>query len=395
MHADPEQFIEEIGKTFPDQKEGVRNFLYTCKKIKEDAEKLGISGNPTIIQKLKVMVKYPTIMKFARKKYSQMLDYFISHEEVKRMFYLYCSWFGQAPYELSAAAGAVLTAIGQFDGIYYPKGGTMQFSKKLSKYYEMCGGKLRLNSTVRKINVENRTAIGIELDDGSSINGTFIISNADLKRTMLDYVGAAHLNESFINYIKNLKQSPSGISLFLGVNKDLSQYPAHMTTGRKADDIPKVRDQNIFELDTIVLRILTRIDPTINPPNLNSIVIYYMAPYNSNNKWKTGPNEERTEEYVKLKDKICEDIISMAERLIPNLRKDIKIKELATPITYSKYSFSTEGAWHGPSMINKKLPHFKTPIKNLLLAGGNMVGGGVPRVMQSGFKTADYILNNI
>lgn len=54
----------------------------------------------------------------------------------------------------------------------------------------------------------------------------------------------------------------------------------------------------------------------------------------------------------------------------------------------------TNGAWYGPA-YNQKLPNFKTPIKNLFLAGSNTAGSGINNAAGAGLHVSKYVLKNI
>jgi prolycopene isomerase len=395
MHADHQKFIQEIEKHYPGQGKPLKEFLMTCKTMKEEADKAGITGKLSLFQKIKVMLTCPVLMKYARVSYDEMLSEFITNDEVKEIFYIYGSWFGQTLRELGAPAGAVVTAITHFDGIYYPRGGMLQLAQGIAELFEDKGGEIRYKSKVEKILIEKKKAIGVQLSDGTKIQGKWIISNADIKRTVNDYVGAKHFPKKYVQYINDLTQSPSGVVLNLGVNMDLSDVSPHMTTGRDIEDIIIAREnKDNYELNNIILRVMTQIDPSTKNGNGESVVLYYLAPYYWKNKWMLGENNKRTREYKQLKKEITKKMLKLADNLIPELSEHVVFKALATPHTFERYTLNTEGAWHGPSLINDP-PEFTTPIKNLLLAGSNTIGSGAPRAFEAGFISAEYLFKKI
>jgi phytoene dehydrogenase-like protein len=71
----------------------------------------------------------------------------------------------------------------------YPVGGSLEFSRAIERRYLALGGELDYNSRVVKILVENDTAVGIRLADGSEQRSDIVISAADGHATIFDMLG--------------------------------------------------------------------------------------------------------------------------------------------------------------------------------------------------------------
>ncbi|MBP3928896.1 MAG: FAD-dependent oxidoreductase, partial [Peptostreptococcaceae bacterium] len=67
-----------------------------------------------------------------------------------------------------------------FGGSYYPAGSTLNFIGKLEKVIEENNGDMIYNKEVEKILVENNKAIGVKLDDGTIINGDYIVNSGNV-----------------------------------------------------------------------------------------------------------------------------------------------------------------------------------------------------------------------
>ena len=80
------------------------------------------------------------------------------------------------------------------EGIWYPKGGLKSFCDRLmtgvtTQADSRTTGTLKLGTEVKKIRVENGKVVGIMLADGTLIDSSFVISNADYKATFLKLLG--------------------------------------------------------------------------------------------------------------------------------------------------------------------------------------------------------------
>ncbi len=394
MFSNPELFLQDIEKVHPDQSAGVRKLIETSHQIRKDIKELSLDKGITFGKLLRIIFKRPVLRKYARKNYKQLLDEFITNDEVKDYFKLFSLWFGLKLENLKAPILAYIISVAFTEGLYYPEGGMGAFAKKLAELYIARGGELRYKNTVKKILIEKRTAKGVLLTSGEEIHADYIIANSDLHKTIFEYIGKKHFSRRFTDRIRKIETSMSGVLLYLGIeNYDLSKYPAHLMIGRTSD-ITKNYEENDFNVDGIAVRIPNNSDKLKARPEKESLIVLTFAPYNWNNFWKIGRNKKRTKEYRELKKSIIAKIIAKLESFMPNISKHIKIKRLATPMTFERFNGSTNGAWYGPK-VNQRLPSFKSQIKNLFFAGSNVGGSGVQAAMSSGLETGAFLMRKM
>ena len=105
--------------------------------------------------------------------------------------------------------------------------------------------------------------------------------------------------------------------------------------------------------------------------------------------------ERGTEEYEKKKRELAKDAVEKAEKVIPDLGKNIEVLEAATPKTMERYTLMPEGALYSfDQSVGVKRPHFKTPIKGLYIASASTFpGGGIEGSTISGIICANDICN--
>ena len=394
MFTDEEKFQQDVKKYYPDQVEGLQTLLNTCHKIKDEIIDCGLyTDNLSFGKVLKIIFKYPTLRKYALKNFDQLLREHIS-EEVMEFFSVFKLWFGLEYKDITAPIGAVIISSSFKEGIFYPEGGMDKFARKLVDFYQAKGGSLLYNKEVKRILIKRKKAYGVELDDGTILKAKFIISNGDLHRTVNEYIDKKHLRRRYLKSINSIRKSISGFMLYLGVeNLDLSSYPPHFIIGDSTKILPEVRNEQI-SLDNIGVRIASNVDSGIKNGSKDSVQILGFANYKWKNNWKDDDNKKRSKEYRVLKKDIIEKLIKRAESVIPNLSQHVKLKRLATPLTFERFNLSSDGAFYGPE-YNQKLPSFKTPIRNLFFAGSNVGGSGVNSAMKSGLKTGKFLLKKV
>lgn len=375
MYNDLKKLINEVKTNFPEDEKGFREFVEKCFEITQG------------LQEGKEFPEFDNIG------FIDFLGRYVKSDYIKDAFNLFCMWYGVPPYELPVTTGASIVNMVINIGVYYPKGGMQAFSNGLADLYKKKGGEIHFNKMVKKILVEKGKTTGVELNDGTIIKSKWIISNADAKRTILEYTGKEHFSDEFVEFMNDLKVSPTGFMLFLGVNMDLSTYPSHFQIGKDLDIIKKARE-NKFTMEKLAVRIPANIDPALKNEGKYGLVAFIFAPYSWENYWKAGVEKIRGEEYKKFKDEITEEAISIIEKVIPNIGENIEVKELATPLTFERYVQVTEGAWFGSLSLRKK-PEMQTSISNLLLVGASVKGSGAPSALRHGLTVGKYLLEKI
>ena len=84
-------------------------------------------------------------------------------------------------------------------------------------------------------------------------------------------------------------------------------------------------------------------------------------------------------------------MIAAAETVIPGLRQHIVYRTDASPLTYARYDWASSGAIYGISRAGR-LKGSKSPVRNLVIAGGGNAGAGVEAVVISGVEAAEALL---
>jgi len=375
MYNDLKKLLDEVKTNFPEDEKGFREFVEKCFEITHE------------LQEGKEFPEFNNIG------FIDFIGKYVKSDYIKDAFNLFSMWYGVPPHELPVTTGASIVYMMINIGVYYPKGGMQAFSDGLTEFYKKNGGEIYFNKMVEKILVENGKTTGVQLEDGTIIKSKWIISNADAKRTILQYTGKEHFSEEFVEFMNDLKVSPTGFMLYLGVDMDLSSYPSHFQIGKDLDIIKKVSEDK-FTMEKLAVRIPANIEPALCNEGKYGLVAFIFAPYNWENYWKAGEEKIRGEEYKKLKDEIADEAISIIEKVIPNIREKIEVKELATPLTFERYLQVTDGAWFGSLSFRKK-PDMQTPISNLLLVGASVKGSGAPSALRHGLTVGKYILEKI
>ncbi|NPD90358.1 MAG: NAD(P)/FAD-dependent oxidoreductase [Asgard group archaeon] len=395
MHNKLEKFIEELIKNYPEDEKEIREYFRIIKKMSDEYFSLSLKNfSPSFRTLLKIVLTRPTLRKYGLKTFQQFLDKSITNPDLRKILVVYCLWLGVLPDKISAPSAAIVFNSPFIDGNFYPKGGMLAFAKNMAKVFKSNGGVIKYKSRVEKILIHKKKAVGVRLDDGTIFYGKWIISNADLRKTVFDFVGKDFFKKSYQKFISMIKQSVTGFAVFLGLDIQLDDHHSHIAYNVDAEKfLVRLREEN-FNPEEVLIRIPQNIDPSLRNDKGSSVILLSMAPYNYKEKWGNDKEGKRNSQYHEIKEAFADKLIKLAEKVIPNLTQRIKVKEIATPLTYERYIQTTEGSWYGPQ-TDQKLPSFKSPLKRLFFAGGNVDGAGVPPSFFSGIKTAKYITRKI
>jgi all-trans-retinol 13,14-reductase len=115
-------------------------------------------------------------------------------------------------------------------------------------------------------------------------------------------------------------------------------------------------------------------------------------------EWEDTVIGRRGERYEQQKEKMADDCISLAERVIPGLRDMIEKRYTSTPLTWRDYTLSPCGSAFGirkdcrQPLMTMLSP--KTPIPNLFLTGQSLVLHGLEGVTMTAMNTIKEIENS-
>ncbi len=403
VYTNIEKYKEELIRACPAEKENVNRYYETLAKLWRD---MCISpSNPSKVQLLSFPLKYPTLFKYRNKVFKDLLDSHFDDQKLKAILPAHWAYLGLPPSRISALSMVMMLMGYHMGGAWHPKGGYQKLADAFVNSLGKHNGTLLLKALVTKILIQNGRAVGIELKNGTKIKAKYVISNADSKLTFLKLVGEENLKKKFVEKIKSLEMSVSGFVVHLGVDMDLSKldlnyaavvyYPSYdIEEPFKAyenNEIPDI-DRMHFGISVTSLH-----DSSLAPEGKHALLITLpVVPYHYKNDWMTESGKKRGEDYRKLKEELADKLIEAAEKIVPDLSKHLVVKDIATPMTYERYTLSSDGAWYDvaitPEQSGLNRVPIKTPIERLYLTGSSTIGAGTTACIISGINTANFIL---
>lgn len=226
----------------------------------------------------------------------------------------------------------------------YPIGGSLELADRVADRYRALGGQIHFNARVAKIIVQDDEAIGVQLADGTEHYANQIISAADGHTTIFDLLGGVYVDKHIHDYYQTLPVAPSILQIALGVNRDFRDQPP-------AFCFPLAEPLNFGDLrhDHLTVRHYA-FDPTLADPGKSSLNIWCAADYGY---WK---GLHRTPDaYERAKEEVADQVIAALDWHYPGLAEQVEAVDVATPVTYERYTANWRGSIYGWAMTMRKM----------------------------------------
>ncbi len=260
----------------------------------------------------------------------------------------------------------------------YPLGGSLYLARSMEQRYLALGGKIHYNALVERILVENGCALGIRLANGIEHQASYIISAADGHSTLFEMLGEEYVDAQTQKYYQELPLFKPLVYVCLGINRDLSAEP-HIVT-----NVLKPPIEFAGEKHERLGWFHYCYDPSSAPKGKSAVISMIETDYKF---WYEA--YQALNRYDKEKQKVAQLVIGMLEEQFPGIRSQVEVIDVATPMTWVRYTGNWQGAYEGWLPGAKAMAaHFKkqlSGLKNFYMCGQWVEpGGGVPVAMISG-----------
>lgn len=299
-------------------------------------------------------------------------------------------------------------------GAFYPEGGGQVLAARLIEAIRAFGGEVRLRAAVERIEIDGGRVRGVVLErDGERIEAPVVVSNADLKRTLLELVGAEHLRPATVERVRGFRMTLPLFATYLDLDVDLAALGVPNTNYWiwGSTDIEGIYEElESGRMSSTPFAYVTAAslkdpgNPHLAPAGHTNLQIMTLVPreYALWNVEK-GPHEARSNryhldrEYRRRKAELVERLIEVADGVIPGLARHVVWKESATPVTQERFTRSTGGTSYGIEPALDQIGPLRigpaTEVGGLYLAGASTPSGhGIANVLRSGVVAAGAVL---
>jgi phytoene dehydrogenase-like protein len=312
---------------------------------------------------------------------------------------------GLPPSRVSAFMHAGIT-YHYLNGGYYPLAGAFTLPRAFVKALKRAGGEIRLKSRVKRILLEGKKVLGVELDSGEEIRSEVVISNADPEVTFGKLIGREQLSSRLNRKVDSVQYSTSCLSLFFATDLDLRA--AGLDSGNywfyEHADVDKIYSDGltdaVLHAETpagMFLTVTTLKDPSKMHSGQHTCESFAFVGYEAFEKWANMKYGARPADYEAIKEDLAWRMVGGLEKRIPGLSRHIVFSSLGTPLTNEHYLNATRGNLYGidkrPTQLGPWGFQPRTEFDGLFLCGASTLSQGVAGVTQSGINAAKTVLN--
>jgi phytoene dehydrogenase-like protein len=221
----------------------------------------------------------------------------------------------------------------------YPVGGSLELARAVERRYLALGGEIHYKSRIAKILVENDRAVGVRLADGSEHRSDTVISAADGHTTIFDMLDGKYINDKIQGYYDKLSLYSPLIYIGLGVARSFEEIPPTVT----GIDFPFDEPVIIGERERRRLSVqFYNFDPTLAPAGKTFVRVHFASDYDYWKKLKQDP-----ERYKAEKEQIADEVVALLDRRFPGLATKVEMRDVATPMTWERYTGNWQGSFQG------------------------------------------------
>ncbi|MCR4702227.1 MAG: NAD(P)/FAD-dependent oxidoreductase [Saccharofermentans sp.] len=263
-----------------------------------------------------------------------------------------------------------------------PEGGSLAAALRIADKYRKAGGKLNLNSPVKNVKIEGKTASGIVLESGEEVKADYVICATDANHTFTHLLPAEYMPKK----LKNCFDDKEHFSVF-------SKFHAAFLVDGKTT-IPE--DTTFWDSEGLNVwgRQITDVgvicydyDPTITPEGKTILQMKIFQYGDEVDKWFELSKDR--EKYEAKKNEIAEAMKVLIEKQFPETEGKISVIDTWTPVSYARNCNAYRGAYMA-FVADKDTKTVTTPgvvkkLKNVFLAGQWLMGsGGLPPATAQG-----------
>lgn len=334
------------------------------------------------------------------------------NDRVRCLFlYLSCMW--GLHHDLEGVSYLVPLLINRAVNYRLCVGGSHHLAHLFTKVLYRNGGMIISPVQIKRITLENSTAKGVELQDGTVYTANkFVASSLNPYQTFLQYVGKENLEDRFVTRVNDWQWEKS--SLF-HVHLALDEAPSFAA----ASSNPDLNNGFIFVLGYETQQRLVEHynaihegelypggfnccfpsmhDPKQAPPGKHTALISLHAPHDLKNGG--------AEQWYRIRETEAARCIDLLRTFVPNLTPDkILWHYITTPLDIgNKFADMVKGSYKQGAYLplqmgylrpNEECSQYETPVKNLYVCGASTFPGGLI-TFGPGYNAANKIAEDL
>jgi len=339
-----QDYIDGIEKAVPGSAKSITNYIDLCMEVVDALTYLGESrGNP---DKKVLTSKYGNFLKTAPYSVDRVADALKVPKKAQAIFHAPWVYLGPPTSRLSFTIFAGMMAKLIALGGYIPRHRSHEFTSALEARIRELGGETRFNTRVDQILVEDGRVAGVVTSHGERIATKHVIANAAPALVYNRLISPASEVPEIAYRESNARRfAVSALTVYLGLDAPpeklgLHEYSYFVSANTDTDDMY----ESFGKLGTPKAQATACLNnalPDASPPG--TTILSLTTLYRPEAWADVTPRD-----YVEIKNQAARGLIEDFEKATgTRIREHIEEVEVATPVTYARYTGVHGGAIYG------------------------------------------------
>ena len=262
-------------------------------------------------------------------------------------------------------------------GVFIYEGGTEDLVARMKRELESNGVDIRINCPVERIHTSEGKVEAVEVH-GRKIRCRAVVSNANLRTTVLKMIGREPLDAEFVERTEAVRLNNSSTQVYMALKpgEEIDESSGDLFFTSTAEE---------FRTDLLLSRNITSRTFSFYYPRTRPTKKERYAIVSSTNANWSDWADLNEEDYQASKHDLVETTIDALEKYIPGVRDKIDRAEAATPRTFNHYTQHELGASFGTKFeglaVSRELPQ---------QVGGMYHAGSVGIIMSGWLGAINY-----
>jgi len=264
--------------------------------------------------------------------------YFPGREDVIRLLMEPITYANGSTLEDPAISYGIVFSNFMSKGVFTFEGGTDRLIHLMHEELLKSGVDVRIKCDVEKILVKNGRVAGVRVN-GRDIAARSVVSNANLKTTVLKLIDAEHFDPKFREEAEAVRLNNSSCQVYMALKPgvELDESLGDLLFSSTA---PLFRTDLLLSRD-ITSRTYSFYYPRTRPGSDRSLIVS-----STNARYEDWANLS-PEDYEASKQDLVETTLDAIARYIPDIREKLDHAEASTPLTFRHYTRHLNGASFG------------------------------------------------
>lgn len=386
---------EKLKALFPEDAAGIDEYY----KVYDHVMYLRWLGRQpqTIGVKIRTALAMLKLRKYANMNADEFTKYFFKSEKIRTLFTGIFADFCADPREVQGLGVIFMNFESAFDmripveegqhyhgGYVYFTGGCQKLPEALADYITAQGGTITYGTVVEKVLIQNGTATGVRLADGTEIAADMVVGCGAGKDFFEKCVGLNHLSAEYRNILSSYRPMEAVFMVHLGIDYDPME---HLRS-------PLTYCYGMYDLSAATKKLRTQIYHGGDDGYLIYVPSYHARDFAPEGKhcltlYTVCPDTLAEDSWENVKGQYADRLITLAESHLPGLKNHIITRKIMTAVDYRKFTHMEKSSFGGvvPIMGQKNPPHI-TSVKNLYFVGQQSENGGGVVAVMLGAKSA-------